>query len=217
MHKLADMSLPEIIQTGWDVGSEIDLEGIGYGRIHWGNHKDVKETPGNHYYFLAGLVKAFGFKRILEIGTHCGGSTRAMREGFADQDSSRIVTMDITRESNKYLKKLPNIVKIVGDSNKPKLVQKVFKELEGQSIDFLLVDADHKFISALSNYAIYTGMLRPKVVCLDDVTLNDEMKQTWEHVQAMVPKGDAMNAVDLIPEIRPGNPGFGCVVLRNNL
>lgn len=216
MKSLVDKSLSEIVQDGWEVGSKIELDGIGYGRIHWGNNKDIKTTPGNHYYFLAGLVKAYGCSRIVEIGTHCAGSTRAMREGFSNQDESLIVTLDITRESNKYLRGLKNIVKIVGDSNKPKIVDKVMEALNGKPIDLLFVDADHKFISATSNFAIYTALLRPKIVCLDDIMLNDEMKRSWEHVCSMVPKGDAINVVDLIPEVRPGNPGFGCVVMRNN-
>lgn len=216
MQNLANTSLPDIVHQAWDVGSKIVLDGIGYGRIHWGNNKDIKTTPGNHYYFLAGLVKAFDCSRILEIGTHCGGSTRSMREGFSNQDDSLIVTLDITRESNKYLRGLNNVVKIVGDSNKPKIVEKVLDALGGQTIDLLLVDADHKFVSATSNFAIYTALLRPKLVCLDDITLSDEMKRSWEHVCSMVPEGDAVNTVDLIPEVRPGNPGFGCVVMRNN-
>ena len=217
MQNLADKSLTEIIEAGWEAGSGIDLEGIGYGRIHWGNSRDIKTTPGPHYYFLSGLVQTFGLSRVCEIGTHCGGSARSMREGFASQNDSLIVTLDITRESNKYLRGLKNIVKIVGDSNKPKIVDRVFNEFSGQPIDLMYVDADHKFISALSNFAMYAALLRPKIICLDDITLNDDMKRVWTHVQAMVPPGDAVNVVDLIPEVRPGNPGFGCVVLRNNL
>ena len=217
MQNLADQSLTEIITAGWEAGSGIDLEGIGYGRIHWGNSRDIKTTPGPHYYFLAGLVKHYGFSRVCEIGTHCGGSTRAMREGFGAQDDTKIVTLDITRESNKYLRGLKNIVKFVGDANKPKIVDKVFKEFAGGPVDLLYIDADHKFISALSNFAMYAALLRPKIICLDDITLSDEMQRMWTHVQAMVPPGDAMNAADLIPEVRPGNPGFGCVVMRNNL
>jgi predicted O-methyltransferase YrrM len=214
---LKQMSLSEIVHEAWKVGNEIDLDGIGYGRIHWGNKKDVKTTPGPHYYLLAGLVRRFGFRRVCEIGTHCGGSAQAMRRGFVDDSRSLIVTVDITRESNRYLRGIDNIVKFVGDANRQKIVAKVFNELSGHPVDLLYIDADHKFFSAIMNYAVYSTVLRPKIVCLDDISLNDEMQEVWRTIQKTVPAEDLVNAVELIPEVRPGNPGFGCVVLRNHL
>lgn len=216
VESLKRKSLSEIVHEAWEVGKQIDLEGIGYGRIHWGNQKEIKTTPGPHYHFLAGLVRRFGFRRVCEIGTHCGGSAQAMRQGFEAKDESLIVTLDITKESNKYLRGIDNIVKFVGDANKPKILQKVVDRFSGSAADLLYIDADHKFLSALTNYGIYTSFLHPKIVCLDDITLNDEMREVWSHIQRIVGPDDAVNVVDLIPEVRPGNPGFGCVVLRNH-
>ncbi|QBQ54511.1 class I SAM-dependent methyltransferase [Nitrosococcus wardiae] len=215
MGELNNKSLTEILEEAWAIGQSINLEDIGYGRIHWGNKRDIKNTPGSHYYLLAGLVRFFSFRRICEIGTHCGGSTRAMYQGFEGDEDTLIVTLDVTKESDKYLKDFKGIEKIRGDANQRKQIEQVVEFFGGQPIDFLFIDADHKFVPTLFNYTIYSTLLRPKLVCLDDITLNPEMQQVWSYVQMSVPAGDAVNVAEIIPEVRPGKPGFGCVLMRD--
>ena len=75
-------SLEAVIKAAWETGHEVGLAGVGYGRIHWGNQTDISDTPLSYYYFLSGLVKTLRYSRILEIGTHQGGSALAMLSGI---------------------------------------------------------------------------------------------------------------------------------------
>lgn len=203
----------DLVERAWDSGQQLDLEGIGYGRIHWGNFKEVSTTPSPYYYFLAGLVKEVGIRCVLEIGTHSGGSALAMQKGIGDA-SGFIVTVDVTKASDKTLKSHSNIVKIRGDSNKPKVVDQIVDAFGGRQVDMLFIDGDHKFFPGLLNYSIYTTLLRPKIICLDDITLNEEMMRLWGFLSASVPDGRAVNAAGVIPDIRPGRPGFGLILLN---
>lgn len=213
MTDLMGSEAPELVARAWDSGQQLDLEGIGYGRIHWGNFKEVSTKPSPYYYFLAGLVKEAGVRCVLEIGTHSGGSALAMQKGFGDA-SGLIVTVDVTKASDKTLKSHSNIVKVRGDSNKPKVVDHILDAFGGRQVDMLFIDGDHKFYPGLLNYSVYTTLLRPKLVCLDDITLNEEMRRLWSFLSASVPEGRAINAAEAIPDIRPGTPGFGLIMLN---
>jgi len=201
----------ELVARAWKSGQAMDLEGIGYGRIHWGNFKDIRSTPSPYYYFLAGLVKELGIRRVLEIGTHSGGSALAMQKGF-EGESGMIVTIDITRASDRILREQKNIVKVRGDANKPKVIDKVLTALDGQPVDLMFIDGDHKFHPALVNYSVYSTLLRPKVICLDDITLNAEMLRLWRFLSQDSADQRAVNAAEIIPDIRPGRPGFGLIL-----
>ncbi len=214
MRDLRGIDATQLVTEAWEAGRQINLDGIGYGRIHWGNYREITSTPCPYYYFLAGLVRCAGVSRVLEIGTHSGGSARAMERGFVTGTEGQIVTVDVTRASNRYLKSHSSIVKIRGDANKPRTIDAILLALNGQPIDLLFIDGDHKFYPALFNYAVFTTLLRPKLVCLDDITLNPEMCRLWDVLRAAVPEGRAVNAAAIVPEIRPGTPGFGCTILH---
>ena len=49
--------LEQVVQHAWAIGQTIDLAGIGYGRIHWGNFRDIHTDPFPYYFFLAGLAR----------------------------------------------------------------------------------------------------------------------------------------------------------------
>jgi len=212
MRDLIGSSARELVERAWASGQKLDLEGIGYGRIHWGNFKEIKTTPSPYYHFLAGLVKEAGIRSVLEIGTHSGGSALAIQKGF-EGESGFIVTVDVTKASDETLKNRPNIVKIRGDANKPKVIDSILDAFSGRPVDFLFIDGDHKFYPGLLNYSVYTTLLRPKFICLDDITLNEDMRRLWGFLSASVPDGRAINAAEMIPDIRPGTPGFGLVML----
>jgi len=201
----------ELVERAWSSGQAMDLEGIGYGRIHWGNFRDIRTTPSSYYYFLAGLVKEVGVRRVLEIGTHSGGSALAIQKGF-EGEPGLIVTVDITRASNRTLQNHQNIVKVRGDANKPRVVDKVLSAFGERPIDMIFIDGDHKFYPALVNYSVYSALLRPKVVCLDDITLNEEMRRLWRFLCQGIAHDRVVNAAEVIADIRPGRPGFGLIL-----
>lgn len=216
---LAFDDLPTIVRNAWADGQKIDLSGVGYGRLHWGNQTDVRDEPSPYYYFLAGLVRRFNFSKILEIGTHWGGATRAMHRGMLNPQYGKIVTVDITTESDNRLKDYPDIVKIVGDGNSPEVFTKVMSEFETKPADLVYIDAEHQMMPTFTSFAIYAMALRPKLIVLDDVTLSDGMRQAWGLIKATVSERDSINAAEVVRTIRPSpdNPGFGVVRLEKNV
>ncbi len=215
--KLASSDIKSIVSTGWEEGQRIDLSGIGYGRIHWGNKRDIDDDPHPYYHFLAGLVRANELTRILEIGTHWGGATRSMWKGFSEPTKCKIVTVDITNESDHRLRDFPDICKIVGDANTEKTMVAIADEFDWKPIDLIYIDALHLAMSTFLNYAIYVTVLRPKLIVFDDITLNESMMTMWQWVQRSLPEGDSINAVYVEPKIRAKQPGFGVAVCRANL
>ena len=207
-------SMDTIVRDAWIEGQRFDLTGIGYGRIHWGNYRDISNTPFPYYQFLAGLVRLTQSKHICEIGTHSGGSARSMLQGMLNPDGGLIVTIDVSRESNKYLKKYKNIRKIRGDANAKKMVSKIINELDVRKIDLLFIDANHNLIDTLMNYSIYSIIFKPDFVILDDINLNESMQELWAHLKSITPNEDIIYAVDVVPKIRSVNVGFGLLRLN---
>jgi len=206
--------LKDLIRRAWETGLTFDLTGIGYGRIHWDNQKDVVSTPYSYYFFLAGLVRLTAAKRILEIGTHSGGSIRAMEAGLSSRIGAVLVTVDVTHESDPYLQDARLVRKVVGDANSSETFDTIRKYFE-EGCDLLYIDATHDFWPTYLNYALYVPALRPKMVVLDDITLNPGMERLWALVERTVPPGQAVDASEIEPAIRPAGstrPGFGVII-----
>ncbi|WP_319772081.1 class I SAM-dependent methyltransferase [Breoghania sp.] len=211
MSSLKKTEISQVVKNAWEAGKEINLDGIGYGRIHWGNRTDIKDNPPPYYFFLAGLVRRYGFKRILEIGTHWGGATRAMATGVRAGLDAQIVTVDITTESDGKLDAFPQIRKIVGDANSEKTFDEILDAFGSAPIDLVYIDAAHLTAPTLASFSLYSAALKPKLIVFDDITLNDKMKEAWRLISASLPSTAYINAAEVIREIRPTGDGFGVV------
>ena len=218
-NELAVDDMPTIVKKAWETGQAIDLNGIGYGRLHWGNQKDIIDSPSPYYYFLAGVVRRHNMTRILEIGTHWAGATRSMYQGVSDLRKSKIVTVDITTESDSRLAAYPDIKKFVGDGNSEEVFSKVVNEFGFEPVDLIYIDAAHQTMPVFTSFALYTMALKPKLVIFDDVTLNEGMRKAWDLITAAVSEKNAINAADLVRAIRPSpdNPGFGVTRIESNV
>lgn len=210
------IDLAHIVRRAWDRGADIGLEGVGYGRIHWDDKTKIATNPLQYYRTLAGFAALTHAQTALEIGTHWGGSGIAILRGMMANHGSetRLVTIDITTESDNYLPNMPEapqVKKLVGDANKPEVIKNVMTELKG--VDFLYVDADHSEMPTLLNFCIYNSLLCPNFALFDDIMLTDGMKAFWETMRAAFPD-HTVNCVDIIPETRGPAPqcGFGLFV-----
>jgi hypothetical protein len=204
--------LDEVIKQAWEAGQHMDLSDIGYGPAHWEGGDRFVTAPTEYYCFLAGLVRSQGYRRIFEIGTHYGGSTLAMLRGVDDPAEAKIVTVDIT-DLNPSLKSEQSIDRIVGDANTEYIVRKSITYFDEEPIDLMFIDADHQFQPTITNFCLYGMLLRPRMVVLDDIVLNHSMIAMW-NVLCATYGAEAVNCVDIIPEIRISGSGFGLVRLR---
>lgn len=205
--------LQDFVIKAWEAGGKIDLTGVGYGRIHWGDRKEVKTVPSSYYQLLAGIAHISDSKSALEIGTHWGGSTMAIKRGLdLNSKSAKLVTVDITSESDNYLTQFKddNIIKIVGDANTSGIASQVRSNLD--SADILYIDAAHTCVPTLASFAIYTTSLSAKICIFDDVALNQEMRQFWSYIE----NGFGEYCADIskfLPQARTKDVGFGVVVM----
>lgn len=207
----------EIATEAWHTSQGIDVSDIGYGRVHWGDHRSQKTTPAPYYRFLAGLTTSQDVKRICEIGTHSGGATRAMHRALNEPSSSRIVTIDITRESERPLAGIQNITKIVGDATTEKTVRRTLNAFSDQhKIDLLFIDGGHSYVPELLAFSIYTQALSPRLVVIDDINLNGQMRLLWEKITSSRPPESTLDIATLFPDIRKPSVGFGLIAIPEN-
>lgn len=205
-------SLNEIISQAWTSGQDIDLSDVGYGPVHWQSEERFLSSPAPYYFFLGGLVRSQGCKRIFEIGTHYGGSTQAISRGIVNSSDATIVTVDIT-DLNPDLHAVGGITKLNGDANSEYILQRVMLAFGGEPVDLIFIDGDHRFLPAITNFGLYSSLLQPRFVVIDDIVLNDGMRAMWDVICASY-GAEAVNCVDVTPGVRSSACGFGLVRLR---
>jgi cephalosporin hydroxylase len=235
---MTTLLIKEELERIWQYGQDVDLTGVGYGRIHWDNEIDIWDFPAPYYYFLAGWCRLFRARRVLEIGTHWGGSAvsmaRGMVRGSPMGEELKIVTLDLTEESDNFI---PNqressmIHKIVGDANSSSMIRKTAEAFSGEVIDLLYIDAEHTEMSTFFNFVIYAILLKPKVVICDDIELSDGMRSFWSLAKLCAAPQVIVNVVDYVPAVRAtvtgetkafvahrgggaADPGFGYIRFR---
>ena len=212
----ATSSTRDIVEEAWRRGRTFDLSRIGYGRIHWGNKADIVSHPFSYYYFLAGLVNLLGCRRIVEIGTHQGGSALAMAAGLADAAGGRIVTFDITPDGTARFAGHPVIRAFRLDANSSAAYEACLAEIGDARIDLVYIDAVHDFWPTMLSAAVYGLWMRARFLVLDDITLNAGMLRAWTSLRSRF-GDDAVDATEIVPQIRPPSdgtrPGFGFVRL----
>ena len=208
--------LADVVRAAWSEGQNIDLSGVGYGQIHWGDRKSVVTHPFNYYYFLAGITRISGARRIIEIGTHWGGSTRAMAKGLISPEESVIVTFDITSTGTERLTDHPVIRAHTVDALSPEAIDICLREFSERQVDLIFIDIHcvhdsvHRFWPTLLSFCIYATVFAPIFVVFDDITLNDEMQRFWKICQTRYGQ-DAIDCAAVVPDIAPEGKGVGLV------
>jgi hypothetical protein len=135
-----------------------------------------------------------------------------MMRGLDQPDKAKILTVDLT-DLNPGLHSVIGLQKIIGDANTEGVIQQAITYFEGEPIDMIYVDANHSFLPTIENISLYGILLRPAIIVLDDIVLNESMQAMWNVVRAAY-GAEAVNCVEVIPEIRSGAVGFGLLRLR---
>ena len=205
-------SLKNIVEEAWLAGRAIDLREIHFGPSLPGWEDDrFFDRPNPYYFFLAGLVRTQNCTCILEIGTHFGGSGLSMLKGVADQGNAKVVSIDIT-DLNPALHATPGFTKLTGDANSEAMIRNVLDRFSGQVIDLMFIDSNHSFMPTTLSLGVYGTLLRPRFIVLDDISLRDGMRTLWSRLRSTYE--DAVNCIDIVPEIRQEICGFGLLRLR---
>lgn len=191
--------LSKICEQAWLVGQELDLTGCGYGPSHVIEHLFITE-PHQYYYFLAGLCKLVDAKNILEIGTHYGGSIKAMNLAV---DAENIVTIDPLNHVD-----LPeNIVKITAEGELDGTYRGLYERF-ANGLDVVFVDGVHAYKNT-KQYLKQVRRLNPRFVVFDDIHLNEEMEKFWAEIS---PQYDSYDCSE--ESRREEGCGLGIIRLR---
>ena len=216
MIDIASIQLKELIAQAWSLRNEFDLSNVGYGRTHWGDQTQILTTPASYYYFLAGITRVTKARRVLEVGTHQGGSTRAIARGLSEQSGSRVVTFDVTRDGAEMFMQDPVVHAFTMDGGTEAAMDAALTVFGSPSVDLAFIDSTHEFWSTLNIIALWTTAFSCPLVVLDDITLNPSMRRLWNVLLDRFGETNAVNAVEVDAAIRTGGdgttPGFG--VLR---
>ena len=199
-------NLKKLCEYSQDEGRKIDLSDCSYGETS-GPCKFIKR-PTNYYYFLAGFVRHNSFNRILEIGTHFGGSIRSIAKGIQlkDIENGRMATVDIVDKNPDSFNDYPYIKRFIGDSLNDDIIDSVTKYFD-KKVDLLYIDSLHEYTHTMKNIEIYGNALSPEYIILDDIRQCESMERLWTDLVKEF-KERAFDASEIA--IRPG-AGFGVI------
>ena len=214
-YDIYSVPMETLVADAWDLRREFNLENVGYGQVHWGDFKEVLKKPFSYYYFLAGITRLTGARRIVEVGTHQGGSTRALAAGLSEPSRSRIVTFDVTDFGAKTFAGNQVIHAHVLDANSEAAFDTCVREFGEPRIDLAFIDTTHEFWTTVQSFMLYAEMIECPLVVVDDITLNDRMAKLWSLLRLRYGAANTIDATTVSPEIRTGGnntaPGFGVV------
>lgn len=144
------MNIEKIIEEGYNIGMAQ-------------NKYEIKEA-------LNFLIKKKGAKNFMEIGTDQGGMFYCLSK-ISDNNGIKI-SLDLPfsdftsnyniEKRNKELKKLEGDIHILeGDSHKEYNIDRIDKILDGEKLDFLFIDGDHKYEGVKLDFHMYKKFVKP--------------------------------------------------------
>jgi hypothetical protein len=214
-YDISAVSMKELVEDAWTLRSQFDLSDVAYGKVHWGDMKQILTTPFSYYFLLAGIARLTQARRIVEVGTHQGGSTKALASGFVDPGISKLVTFDVTDYGARMFKGHASIRAYTLDANSEAAFGACLREFGEPRIDLAFIDSTHEFWTTFQSFSLYAAMLECPVAVLDDITLNESMARLWELLRKRYGKANTIDATEVDPAIRVGGggtrPGFGIV------
>jgi len=203
-------TLFEAIETAYEwAQATLDLSQCYYGEPHWKG--PFVSSPYPYYFFLAGLAAQLRCRRILEMGTHFGGSIFSIARGLEHSgilQTAEIVTID-TNDSNRAAFRTSQPVKrILGNCLDRRVARQAASEFTG-SVDLMFVDTTHTYEHTQSCLETYIPLVLPRLVIVDDIRLNDSMSELWKDLVSNY--GNC--AIDITDHSRRGKEvGFGLLI-----
>lgn len=208
-HTVDLINVTAALEQAFNFGKdEIDLSECYYGESHWSEL--FIDKPHDYYYFLAGIVAKLKCRRILELGTHFGGSIFSMAKGLehVKQSQVEIVTVDIRDNNTEAFENNKIVTRFLGNCLSPGIIQKIGHSFSG-AIDLLYIDSHHYYNHTRKCVDVYLKLVSPRYIIIDDIYLNDSMRQLWNELKNE--HGD--NAIDITGySRREENVGFGLLV-----
>lgn len=171
---------------------------------------------------LATRVQEVAPQIIVELGTRDGGSLLLWNQ---ISSAKLIISIDLPggihgggypfqREKfyHKFNLRFPHIQQklLRLDSQQESTKQKVVELLDGQPIDFLFIDADHRYPGVKRDYELYSDQVRPGgLIAFHDIRPNQydetiQVHRLWEEIKAQEAKTE-----EIVHEPYTGRYGIG--------
>jgi len=139
--------------------------------------------PNSYYRAFAVMIKMFGYKKIIEVGTQDGASAIAL-----SKHAELVTTYDIG-DLGKFINSNDKIEKIKLGNSMDCI------NLDYDSYDLVFIDIDHAgIVEPLIHQKLskeYKGF-----VLYDDIFINDQMKSFWSSINNNKIETDWHNGVD---------------------
>lgn len=146
-------------------------------------------------YTCAKFVEELKPKNILEVGSQFGGTFYV----WCKLSTGKRISVDlpcgdfggITHEAvfarNEKIKSIfDNVHFVAGDSHMEETRKNVEGILQGESVDFLFIDADHTYAGVKKDYEMYKGFVKPGgYIGFHDINKIEECQvdKLWEELQ----------------------------------
>ena len=139
-------------------------------------------TPRKYSELYQRIIKEYNYKNIIELGTSLGLNTLYL----ASLPSSQVVTF----EGADGVAQIAEELFISAGSQNIKLVRGNIDETlpkqmaASNSIDFALIDANHRYEPTLKYFHLLASKMTPKgLVVLDDIHYSGEMEKAWNSIR----------------------------------
>jgi predicted O-methyltransferase YrrM len=142
-------------------------------------------------------LEALAPRRVCEIGTAAGGTLYFLTR--VAHDAAQLVSIDIatpphTRFARSKLARADQrIVSLEGDSQTVAMVERLRVCLNGEPLDFLLIDGDHSYEGVLRDFELYAPLVRPGgLIALHDINpdsgdpagpISGEVPRAWAEIR----------------------------------
>ncbi len=172
---------------------------------------------------LTTRVQSIAPKVIVEIGTRAGGTLFFWSQ--CSKDLELLVSIDLPSgiHGGGYAKRRERLYRLFTqnrpncrlellrlDSQQESTRERLLELLNGRPIDFLFIDADHRYAGVKRDYELYSELVRPMgLIAFHDIRPNPEVEtvevwQLWDHL-----KLTAAETEEIVHEPYRGHFGIG--------
>jgi predicted O-methyltransferase YrrM len=197
------------VALAWTSGRGLDLAACAYGPGAGGR---VHADPMRYYHFLAGLARVTRARNIVEVGTHFGGSARALAEGQrAAGVAPNVLTFDVEDRAGAPVLGFDGVARALVDARHPEGAARVAEWAGDEPIDILYIDAlkDAEFVE--TTVAAFSGRAVSWLV-IDDIFANLNIRGAWDRIR-QEHAGAATTLDEVVLDLRTGGYGQGVVAL----
>jgi hypothetical protein len=209
---MPDLTVEQICLAAFALGQTLDLEDCIYGP----NTKAKNGFLGHglsYYRLLAGLAAMIDARTVVEIGTHFGGSTRALWRGMNyTGGAGKLLTVDIEDISCPALRELDGLQVLIGDAADKRVLAELVQRVRGDTVDLVFLDGkkDAVFVETILQHLL--SRLEVRWLVIDDVRDRSTLHVFWHHAESIW-KSDAFEVSQRHPEIRDQQYGMGVIRL----